>query len=504
MAQDAFVSARSILSTCANLGVPLKSTLILGGGAWREAVTSLCGGRTMGFADPATLARALLGATADRPVDAVRAQGGAAVRGGLCKAFNLLTVDAAVCPPDAVAALPLDFASLNAVGLHFSEPLADLNRLTGADRALFDLGFLRVSPAGVDERDRRTFLYIRSYHLGYATHLDGRRAHRVTLAGMPRLGRFANQILQFAGMTLYGARNNAATPLPEWMGNVLFHIPPAREEACETPYVCRSFTLDELALWDAEAPAPVDVDFEIFFQVFPRLYETHRTFIRNILRFQDRIAARIHAWFDANLPADATLVTIHVRRGDYLLFQNDAPWFRVIPIDWYRSFLERVWPSLSNPRLVVATDDPRVIEFFRDYRPLDLRPAFPHLVNGGFVADFIALQRADIALISNSSFSRSAVLLSQNDHQAVFKPGWAFGGFVPVDPWADRVFWDWYSPIEPASAEVLAGQAAELAAAGNHAASARLHRLALIDDPSRAASREAARGTAQTTTGNMA
>ena len=50
-----------------------------------------------------------------------------------------------------------------------------------------------------------------------------------------------------------------------------------------------------------------------------------------------------------------TLVAIHVR-----VHSNephvDQPWFRDIPMAWYREFLSGLWPTLKNPILLVATD----------------------------------------------------------------------------------------------------------------------------------------------------
>lgn len=487
------VAARSILDVCAECGAPVRTAVVIGPEDWKVTLNIGYGLRAMGFADPVAAAAAFFATVPTHPLDAVRRKGGEAVRRGLSGALDLVVADVAACRPADIAALPIRFATATAVAIIAPDGIDDLQALTPSDRALFDLGFARVTPAGVGPENRTIFLYLRTALIPDARRLDPRRAHLASLSGLPRLGRYANQCLQYIGMTLYGARNNATTALPEWVGNIIFDIPPGDDRVAGPLTVSRSFSFDDILLWDRDGEPPVNADFEAFFQAFPRSYDLHKTFIRRMLRFRDHIAGRIHGWFDENIPADSHLVAIHVRRGDYLLFQKDAPGLTVTPVDWYRNFLARMWPALSNPRLVVATDEPLMLQFFQEYQPLDLRASHPHLVGGEFVADFIALQRADILLMCNSSFSRSAALLTCNDRQMAFKPGWAFGGFVPVDPWADRLFWDWFAALDLPDPGVLIDAAKRAAARGDGARTLELLRVALAVDPTNAQVRETLR-----------
>jgi hypothetical protein len=491
--QDVLSIAGQIVETCRRLAIPVKSTAALAPQSWMDALAGGLRIRTMRFPDAAAMTAAFYITMPQRSKEeAIRICGETVLR-GLRNAFDLLVVDADACPLTAIPGLPINSETVAAIALHSPVGLASLDALSDLDRRLFDRGFVRVALADSHAADRHTFLYARSDRVGNLTQLDGRRAHGVSLVGLPKLGRYANQTLQVIGMILYGARNNATVSLPEWVGNTVFDIPPPDNTACERVLTTQSFSFDDLVLWDPVAPAPVNVDFEAFFQVFPRVYDRHKAFIRRILRFHDRVAGRVHSWFDQAVPPGGTLVTIHIRRGDYLLFQKDAPWFTVTPVEWYRNALARLWPTLSNPRLVVATDEPLIQQFFQDYRPLDVRPSCPHLVNGEFIADFIALQRADIALICNSSFSRTAVLLSDNDRQAVFKPGWAVGGFVPIDPWADRLFWDWFAPMQMPDPALLTTQAKACEARGETTHAGLLYERAAAVNPADPALRDAVR-----------
>lgn len=487
------IAISAVLDTCADHAASIRTALVIGPSDWKTTLNVGYGMRCMGFADPAAFNAALFAPVPAFPVDAVRHKGGASVWGALSHALDLLVADITVCAGDALAALPVDFTSLSAVAVFASDGLDDLDRLSETDAALFERGFLRVTPLWIAAENRTIFLYLRSSLIPDIRRLDTRRRHQVSLAGLARLGRYANQCLQFIGMTLYGARSNATVLLPEWTGNIVFDIPPTHEGTAGPQVVSRSFSYDDLLLWDRDGKPVVNVDFEAFFQAFPRSYTLHKAFIRRILRFHDRIGQRIHNWFDENIPADSHLVTIHVRRGDYLLFQKDAPGLTVTPVDWYRSFLERIWPGLSNPKLVVATDEPLMLQFFQDYQPLDISASCAHLVGGAFIGDFIALQRADIALICNSSFSRTAVLLAHNDRQMVFKPGWAFGGFVAVDPWEDRLFWDWFAPLDLPEPGLLIDRAKVAAARGDNGRALMWLEAALAIDPANLSVRQVVR-----------
>jgi hypothetical protein len=71
----------------------------------------------------------------------------------------------------------------------------------------------------------------------------------------------------------------------------------------------------------------------------------------------------IDAWRDAVTDGGRrTLVAIHVRRRDYRNHQHEGmPWFRIVPEDWYLDWLRAIWPTLREPLLFVATNEPDAI-----------------------------------------------------------------------------------------------------------------------------------------------
>ena len=146
-----------------------------------------------------------------------------------------------------------------------------------------------------------------------------------------------------------------------------------------------------------------------------------------------------------------TLVSVHVRRGDYRDIPHDQmPWFRLVPVEWYLDLLRSIWPTLCNPVLFVATDEPAsIIHEFREFAPIsasgELLASMPT-----HVIDFEIMRRSDVLAICNSSFSRMAALLA-SPRQTCFIPDFAEKRFAPYDSWSDRHFWRRFGKAPQAS-----------------------------------------------------
>ena len=133
-----------------------------------------------------------------------------------------------------------------------------------------------------------------------------------------------------------------------------------------------------------------------------------------------------------------TLIAVHLRRTDYHL--SELPWFRIIPEEWYLAWLREIWPTLTDPVLFVATDEPEsVLAHFAEFSPkssVDLAG----LDLPDHVGDFEILRGADYLAICNSSFSRMAAILAA-ETQRCFLPSLPERRIVPYEPWGDKGFW---------------------------------------------------------------
>jgi hypothetical protein len=117
----------------------------------------------------------------------------------------------------------------------------------------------------------------------------------------------------------------------------------------------------------------------------------------------------------ATLPIDKELVSIHVRRGDYLLPQHHH--FCQLDVDYYSQALSDYMEDLDRYHFVVFSND---IEWCRD-----------NLIEGDQVTfvqptsdytDMILMSLCDHNIIANSSFSWWGAYMNKNSHKRVTSP----------------------------------------------------------------------------------
>ena len=315
-------------------------------------------------------------------------------------------------------------------------------RLTDVDRAMFDRGFLRVDEGGGALR------YLRSSKIADPNVTGGRTEATIQMSNFGKHVRFANQLFQYSFLKLYGLRNNAAPEAPEWAGEKIFGIPHRGLGAPLKMRKCDEWSVLDLALWTMKRP-PVDCDFWGYFQNVPPSWRVHRDFLRRLYTPKEPWHAPVERWLARHRANGATLVAIHLRRGDYYELGAEKPWFRPVPAALYRRWLGEIWPRLKNPVLFIASDDRNaVLPAFAEYLPLTAEDAEAEMPEAKFMADFAIMAAADVLAICNSSFSRMAAILAP-ETQRCFIPSLAAGAFEPYDSWASDRFWQRFGAPEP-------------------------------------------------------
>jgi hypothetical protein len=269
----------------------------------------------------------------------------------------------------------------------------------------------------------------------------------VAMSNFGQNGRLGNRLIQYLFLRFYALRNGLAVAMPDWEEGRALALPPpvAKFRKGQWPVVRFGPFEDRaaLALWSANDP-PFDVDFDGYFQEIPESWARNRDLARHILRLRPDAEARIAAWRARQVPSGTTLVAIHVRRGDFADYDPAVnPHFRMAPLEWYRDWLAKLWPTLENPRLFLASDDrAAVAPHFADYSPL---PA-PDSGLGPVFDDLAGLRAADILGLCNSSFSRAAALMAPDvQRQAIVD----FDAKALVDyrAWDDCAFWRRFGPM---------------------------------------------------------
>jgi hypothetical protein len=309
------------------------------------------------------------------------------------------------------------------------------------DRPLFDWGYVRLKPGACALIADTADAYLRSDLLTDFSLLREPSSNAVSMQTLGQNGRFANQLWQYAFLTFYGLRNNCRVQTPRWVGQMLYGF---KNDTPDPSFARQAFTVFtgvERHLWTMTDP-PVNLDFFGYFQEIPVSWRRHRQLLRRLFTPQPMFTELIERWFKRTVPPDATVIGIHVRRGDYPHFDHNAmPWFRPIPTEWYDGFVRELWPTIERPVLFVATDDAdAVVPHFAEYDPFIVpggEIAIPELA---FLPDFWAMQHCAILAASNSSFSRMAAMLA-DDRQIAYLPNMKTQRFERYDVWHDEGFW---------------------------------------------------------------
>lgn len=307
---------------------------------------------------------------------------------------------------------------------------------------LFDRGYIAIGSANLGTYSARCFLQSDCVRHLPASNIETRGY--VACSDLLEGARFANWLFRYACVRLYASRHGLTPAVPDWEGRTLFGLNDRTSDGLSLQrLVFPGFADNDREIWTRPDP-PLDVDLAGYFQEIPDCWKKHRDLLRNLFRLRSDYAAAMDRLRDRLTNGGrSTLVAVHVRRGDYRMHQNaGAPWFRFVPESWYVDWLRSIWPTLRDPVLYVATDEPEaVLPAFQEFRPVHavLQPGDPALPD--HVRDFELLRRSAYLAICNSSFSRMAAILAPEGQQCVI-PVFQTQRFVPYEPWEDSAFWD--------------------------------------------------------------
>ena len=308
-------------------------------------------------------------------------------------------------------------------------------------RSLFDRGLICIG--SVDFAGGQALCFLASDAIRSFNQLDIESRGHVTMSTFLDGAGFANQLWKYGCAKLYALRHGLTPALPAWQGNQLFGLEDKSCAGFALPRISYpGFADDDRELWDQDDP-PINVDLEGYFQEIPECWRRHRALLRSMFRLSPERVQAIDAWQDAVTDGGRrTLVAISVRRGDYYKFQTaNLPWFRIVPEEWYLDWLRTIWPTLCDPVLFVASDEPdRVVPVFQEFQPIPATFPPPASELPHHVSDFEVLRRADYLAICNSSFPRLAAILASST-QKCFLPSFETQSFVPYQPWMDPAFW---------------------------------------------------------------
>lgn len=282
----------------------------------------------------------------------------------------------------------------------------------------------------------------------------------LTMSSIGQLGRFGNQLFQYAFLRLCAEKSGARVECPAWVGQTLFghqdapiskRLPPATECKDEEenlfdvipefiPYLEKLADAKSLRVGvEALNTGLANVDLWGFFQFHNRYFKPHQQYFRSLFQPVDNLKIALEEGLNTLRSKGSTIVGIHIRRSDYLK-EPRMGFTLVFPTKWYCEWLEGIWDELENPILLLCSDDlDGIVADFAKFSPVttsDLKIQLPaEMKELDFYIDFFMLSQCDMVCSSNSNFSFVACMLNQRA-KMFFRPHWDFSSrFIVFDPW---------------------------------------------------------------------
>lgn len=264
-------------------------------------------------------------------------------------------------------------------------------------------------------------------------------------------GRFGNQIFQYFFLQVLKNHFVAQLSLPPWIGNDIFGIaheaidgvPQARISESNIP---RSANGMGETLGGVERLMAVSnlqyVDIEGYFQFHTatmkhvrRLFESTYSIADGLLEKKQSAMKRLG--FEARY-----IVGLHVRRGDYLQYQNHSIFWTNTMDANIASIADLLGSGFSNPVIYLASDDIQSVglELNKKGVPYFTSSSIDDTASPtqAMAIDFMMLAGADAVIASNSTFSVAASMLNRTA-QIFLRPSPSADKLIPYAPWNTQI-----------------------------------------------------------------
>lgn len=290
----------------------------------------------------------------------------------------------------------------------------------------------------------------------------------LSMSAFGEMGRFGNQLFQYAFLKICAEKSKAVVKCPDWVGSTLFGhadapvtelLPPAIEGTRnnhsifdEIPaivaYIQRLHNQNVTSVGhDALERGLSNLDLYGFFQFHTRHYLPHKRLFRSLFQPVAELRKNLDSSLQRVRCEDRPLVGVHIRRGDYIS-EPRVGFVMSYPPQWYASWVTQCCSEFSDTPLVfVCSDDlDYVLPAFADCETISIKDfgadVLSLLSGSQFYADFYVLTQCDALLISNSTFSFVAAMLNERAKRFA-RPVWDLRQrFAEFDPWdSEPLLW---------------------------------------------------------------
>ena len=255
-------------------------------------------------------------------------------------------------------------------------------------------------------------------------------------------GRFGNQLFKFFFLKIVQKEFNCEIQYPDWLGNIAFNIPSKNitilaEDTIIIPAI-NDYSLSnvlELIRQKNNSGAHTIV-LRGFFQFHTREYLKYKDLFYDTFQPNDFLFNQIEFMLD-KIDINNT-ISIHIRRGDYLNYDNNNL-FWVTSMQSIFESLEDIKISTKGESLVyICSDDLKYCtsEFLnKNISHITCNNLFHYQEESvKILVDFILMTISNVNIISNSSFSFFASMLNKKS-KIFLRPSPVKNILIPYDPW---------------------------------------------------------------------
>eukprot|EP00186_Timspurckia_oligopyrenoides_P001914 CAMPEP_0182447460 /NCGR_PEP_ID=MMETSP1172-20130603/16274_1 /TAXON_ID=708627 /ORGANISM="Timspurckia oligopyrenoides, Strain CCMP3278" /LENGTH=551 /DNA_ID=CAMNT_0024643905 /DNA_START=142 /DNA_END=1797 /DNA_ORIENTATION=+ len=290
----------------------------------------------------------------------------------------------------------------------------------------------------------------------------------LTMTGFGELGRWGNQILQYAFLVSAAQKTGAKIQVPYWVGTDIFNLDNSLVER-RLPAVIEDRTMKANSTFtdsfmeyirasnggktvpevfqdvlNPESSTQLkNSDVWGWFQWPTQQFLPHKQLILKTFAPIPALENHFQSIITEKLRPNGqktTVVGLHLRLGDYKNIAASSFGY-CAPTSWYLDWLAKIWPTLENPVLFVASDEiDTVLRDFAAYNPVTAdmlgckMPEEYQDLKAGFFPDWYMLTQCDVLAISNSTFSFTACMMNRRENAQFYRAHYEHR-IQEFDPW---------------------------------------------------------------------
>lgn len=222
--------------------------------------------------------------------------------------------------------------------------------------------------------------------------------------------RFANNLFQIACAAALAKRNNDKFVIPKWKYNQYLKTSLTEQNP---PYKISSIFKEGDSFQFRKIPYQSNMAIDGYWQS-ERYFEDCKDYIRGLFQPNEQVLDYLHDNF-SDIINNEKIVSIHVRRGDYLNFPDHHP---VVNINY---LVKAIKIFDDDHKFICFSDD---IDWCKDNIPCE---NITFIENQTDITDFYLMSLCKNNIIANSSFSWWSAWLNKNPNKKIIAPKKWFG-----------------------------------------------------------------------------